>query len=140
LQSYGLSVGKLTYKPDLAKDVVLGMTSEGKSVAPGSSVKKGSRIDLVLGDGLGQTQVEVPNITGLTLREAKVILDGSSLNLGAIVPDASVEGDTLDAVIYRQAPDPNMIPVPLMNIGEGVDVFITSPRDYDSKNNEEEIE
>lgn len=140
LQSYGLKVGKLTYKPDLAKDVVLGTLSGGKTLAAGTAVKKGSRIDLVLGDGLGQTLVEVPNLIGLTLREAKVLLDGSSLNLGATVPDNSVKGDTLDAVIYRQAPNPNAIPTPMMNAGEGVDVFLTSPQDYDSKNNDDEAE
>ena len=138
LESYGLKVGNLSYKPDLAKDVVLETRNEGKMITAGASLKKGSKIDLVLGDGLGQSQVEVPNLIGLTLREAKFVLDGSSLNLGAMVLDASVKKDTLDAVVYKQMPDPNDPVMRMMNIGEGVDVFLTSPQDYDSKNNNDE--
>ncbi|HYV95225.1 MAG TPA: PASTA domain-containing protein [Chitinophagales bacterium] len=132
LQSYGLKVGTLTYKPDLAKDVVLAMNLNGREVLAGTNVKKGSKIDLVLGDGLGQTQIEVPNLIGLSLREAKFVLDGSSLNLGALVLDASVKNDTLDAVVYKQIPDANDVNNK-MNAGEGVDVFLTSPDDYNSK-------
>jgi len=138
LQSYGLKVGKLSYKPDLAKDVVLETMNEGKIISANAKVKKGAKIDLILGDGLGQTQVEIPNLIGLTLREAKFVLDGSSLNLGAMVLDASVKRDTLDAVIYKQLPDPNNMEMRMMNIGEGVDVFLTSPQDYESKNNNDE--
>ncbi len=132
LKSYGLKVGRLSYKPDLAKDVVLTVSFNNKELRPGTTVKKGSRIDLVLGDGLGRTQVEVPNLIGLTLREAKFVLDGSSLSLGAMVLDGTVRRDTLDAVVYKQIPDasePNI----LMNVGEGVDVFLTSPSDYETK-------
>jgi beta-lactam-binding protein with PASTA domain len=129
LLSYGLRVGTLTYKPDLAKDVVLAMNINGSEVQAGSNVKKGSRIDLILGDGLGQTLIEVPNLITLTLREAKFVLDGSSLNLGAIILDPSVKGDTLDAVVYKQIPDPGDLNNK-MNAGEGVDVFLTSPDDY----------
>jgi len=138
LESYGLKVGKLSYRPDLAKDVVLQTLSEGKEIAANVTVKKGAKIDLVLGDGLGQTQVEVPNLIGLTLREAKFVLDGSSLNLGALVLDQSVKGDTLDAVVYKQMPDPNDASMKMMNIGEGVDVFLTSPQEYDSKNDNDQ--
>jgi len=131
LQSYGLKVGSLIYKPDLAKDVVLDMIVGGKSIALGEKVKKGARVDLVLGDGLGQTQIEVPNLVGYSLREAKFILDGSSLNLGALVVDNSIGNDTLDAIVYKQIPDPHDQQNKMMNAGEGVDVFLTSPEKYD---------
>lgn len=133
LQSYGLKVGKLTYKPDLAKDVVLETRVGGKAVNAGAEIKKGDKVDLILGDGLGETSVEVPNLIGLTLREAKFVLDGSSLSLGALVLDASVKRDTLDAVVYRQMPPPNDPDQLMMNMGEGVDLFLTSPQDYNLK-------
>ena len=138
LQSYGLKVGKLSYRPDLAKDVVIEMYYNGKDVNSGTYVKKGDKIDLLLGDGLGQTQVEVPNLIGLSLREARFVLDGSSLNLGALVLDATVKDDTMDAIVYKQLPDPNDVQNKMMNAGEGVDVFLTSPQDYNSKHNDEQ--
>lgn len=133
LASYGLKVGNLSYKPDLAKDVVLAIRYNGKEVAAGVSVKKGAKIDLVLGDGLGQTDVEVPNLIGLSLREAKFVLEGSSLNLGAVVIDPQVAGDSMNAVVYKQIPNADDLQNNMMTAGESVDVFLTSPQDYDSK-------
>ncbi len=133
LTSYGLKVGALIYKPDLAKDAVLDQLVNGKSIKPGTNIKKGVKIDLVLGDGLGQTEIDVPNLIGSTLREAKFILDGSSLNIGAMVVDASVKGDTLNAVVYKQIPDPLDTRNNVMNAGEGVDVFLTSPEKFNTE-------
>lgn len=130
LETYSMKVGQLIYKPDLAKNVVLDQLYDGKPIAPGSDIQKGSTIDLVLGDGLGQTKVDVPNLVGLSLREAKFVLEGSSLNLGAVVNDQYARGDSMDAIIYRQAPDASASEVKTLNVGEGVDVFVTSPEHY----------
>jgi beta-lactam-binding protein with PASTA domain len=51
LKSLGLEEGKITYKPYLGKDMVLGMSFNGKKLNPGDKVFKSSKIDLVLGDG-----------------------------------------------------------------------------------------
>lgn len=47
----GLEEGKKTYKPYLAKDVVLEVWQNGKKLKAGDKVLKASKIDLVLGDG-----------------------------------------------------------------------------------------
>ncbi len=51
LKNIGLEEGKKTYKPYLAKDVVLEMWQNGKKLKAGDKVQKASKIDLVLGDG-----------------------------------------------------------------------------------------
>lgn len=51
LKIKGLVVGKITYKPDLGKDMVLDVTMNGKTLNAGDKVMKTSAIDLVLGDG-----------------------------------------------------------------------------------------
>jgi beta-lactam-binding protein with PASTA domain len=51
LKSMQLQEGKKTYKPYLAKDVVLEMWQNGKQLKAGDKVLKQSKIDLVLGDG-----------------------------------------------------------------------------------------
>ena len=51
LKTVGLEEGKKTYKPYLAKDVVLEIWQNGKKLKKGDKVLKASKIDLVLGDG-----------------------------------------------------------------------------------------
>jgi beta-lactam-binding protein with PASTA domain len=51
LKSAGLEEGKKTYKPYLAKDVVLEMWQGGRKLKAGDKVMKASKIDFVLGDG-----------------------------------------------------------------------------------------
>lgn len=51
LKSMGLKEGTITYKKNMAKDVVLGLTQNGKTLRVGGKVKKNSTIDFILGDG-----------------------------------------------------------------------------------------
>ncbi|MXN90648.1 PASTA domain-containing protein [Flavobacterium sp. Sd200] len=51
LKAIGLEEGTKTYIPYLAKDVVLEMKQNGKTLKPGDKVMKASKIDLILGDG-----------------------------------------------------------------------------------------
>lgn len=139
LETYNMSVGQLIYKPDLAKNVVLDQLFHGKSVPAGTDIQKGSTIDLVLGDGLGQTEVDIPNLIGLSLREARFVLEGSSLNLGAVVANGFAAGDTLDAIVYQQIPDPNASATKTLTIGESVDVFVTAPDHYNGGTPEQNI-
>jgi eukaryotic-like serine/threonine-protein kinase len=121
LESYGLKVGEVIYRPDLAKNAVLDQTYHGRTILPGTEVFKGSRIDVVLGDGKGSTQVEVPTLIGLTLDEAIFVLRASSINLGTVQFDPGVR-DTVNAKIYRQVP-PENASAPLTT-GESVSVFL----------------
>ena len=51
LTALGLEVGDTTYIPNLAKDMVLEMKMNGKTIKAGQQVLKMSKVDLVLGDG-----------------------------------------------------------------------------------------
>lgn len=51
LQSIGFVIGESEYVPDIGKDVVRGLKSNGKRLKPGNKLPKNSVIDLVLGDG-----------------------------------------------------------------------------------------
>jgi beta-lactam-binding protein with PASTA domain len=51
LQSIGFKIGKFSYIPDIGKDVVRGLSSNGKKLKSGIKLPKNSVIDLVLGDG-----------------------------------------------------------------------------------------
>ncbi len=122
LLNAGLKVGELTYKPDMAKNAVLEQRYRGQKISAGTSIQQGAKIDLILGNGLSDTKVEVPNLLGLTLTEAIELLNEYMLNEGAVIADASVK-DTARAIVYRQIPTPTT--APLLNQGAGIDLFIT---------------
>ncbi|KQC01098.1 PASTA domain-containing protein [Pedobacter sp. Hv1] len=103
LESYRLKVGDTTYKPDVAKDVVLEAYFGGQLIKNGEVLPTGSTINLVLGDGRGNEEVELPNLTGLTIDEAKFNLKGLMLTLGTVTYNGAIT-DTANAVIITQFP------------------------------------
>jgi len=121
LESYGLKVGRTSYKPDMAKNAVLEQRYKGAPIAPGKEISKGAAIDLVLGDGAGAVDVQIPELTGLTRGEAFFVLKGISLSLGNVRYDAGVK-DTLAATIYRQVPTATDGAV--IQQGESIDIFL----------------
>jgi beta-lactam-binding protein with PASTA domain len=84
LESYGLIRGEILYKPDLARNAVLEQLVNGEPVTEGEYVPKGSKIDLWVGDGMGKQIFEMPDLVGMDLDEAKVLIMGSSLVVGDI--------------------------------------------------------
>lgn len=51
LQALGFEIGKITYVDNIAKDQVLDLRFEGKTIEEGTELPKTSKIDLVLGNG-----------------------------------------------------------------------------------------
>jgi eukaryotic-like serine/threonine-protein kinase len=121
LQSSGLLVGELIYKPDLAKNAVLDQRYKGKTILPGKKLPKGSVIDLVLGDGLGSVEVHIPDLTGLTRGQALFVLRGSSLNIGTVRYDSGVK-DSVNATVYKQYPDAD--DERTISQGEAIDIYL----------------
>jgi eukaryotic-like serine/threonine-protein kinase len=107
IESSGLQTGVLKYKPDLSIDVVLEQQFNGRKIAPGDSIQKGSLVDLVLGKGLSDQRASVPDCIGLHLISAKNIILASSLNLGTYIYDSSIvtAADSAQALVYKQNPE-----------------------------------
>ncbi|HOF22135.1 MAG TPA: PASTA domain-containing protein, partial [Bacteroidales bacterium] len=110
IESTGLVMGTLRYKPDLSVNVVLSQLFNGKEITPGDSIQKGSVIDLVLGKGLSNQRTAVPNLIGLPLEDAAGRILGASLNLGTFIFDRTVRTgeDSLRAFVYKQNPEYNI--------------------------------
>jgi len=51
LNALGFEVGKITYRDNIGKDMVLGLRYNGSNLSPGTKLEKMSKIDLVLGNG-----------------------------------------------------------------------------------------
>ncbi len=103
LNNYQLKVGDTSYISDVARDVIISSSFGGNTITRGQQVPKGSRIDLVLGDGLGASEVDIPNLLGLNLNEARLSLLGSSLILGTVIYEGTVI-DSVNAKVIKQFP------------------------------------
>ena len=122
LNSWGINIGQLIYIPDLAKNAVLGIKYKGEDVKPGKVIPKGSSIDLVLGDGIGSVVTEVPPLVGLTVIEAKAVLEAVHIPMGELIADGPIK-DTMQAFIYNQ--DPMYGSLGKLNEGNTVKLFIS---------------
>ncbi len=121
LQSFGLVTGNIIYRSDLAKNAVLEQLYNNKIIKPGTMLPKGAVIDLVLGDGIGDIDITVPDLLGLTLEEALSVLKRTTLSITNIHYDIGLS-DTLSAKIYFQNPSPN-IGLTLKQ-DEGIEIFL----------------
>lgn len=123
LQNAGFVVGERIYKPYKFTNSVLHVSMGDKKIDPGTMYPKGTTLDLIVGNGLGDTKIEVPDLGGSTKAEAEIILFGGyNLNLGEISYDKSIEThrDSMEAVVYEQNPAPGSE----MRIGEFVNVSL----------------
>ena len=126
LKSVGFTLGELSFVPDMAKNAILKQIINGQEVEPGVAFPTGTKIDLVIGDGLSDLLVELPLLEGLSLEDAILVLQMSSLNIGLAIFDEEVT-DSASAIIYSQRPkssDGKMI-----NLGRNVDVFLKNSGD-----------
>jgi eukaryotic-like serine/threonine-protein kinase len=107
IESSGLAIGQLKYRPDLSIDVVIEQLYNGKTIPDGDSLQKGSVVDLVLGKGLSNERTSVPYLLGMNLEPAKNKILASSLNLGTYIYDRTIlnSDDTLNAFVYKQNPE-----------------------------------
>ncbi len=104
VRQFGFKISDTTYKPDFAKNSVLNQLFNGKEIQPGTKLSMGSAISLVLGSGLSDVDLAVPDLVGKTYLEAKNLLSAAGIGFGAQVVDADVQ-DTLNAFIYKQYPE-----------------------------------
>jgi eukaryotic-like serine/threonine-protein kinase len=104
LESLGLKLGNISYTPDIARNAVKDQLLNGKTIEPGAKVPLSAAIDLVLGNGLGNTELTVPDLIGLTVSQAKEYLSGDNIGIGVILADGAV-ADTANAYIVKQNPE-----------------------------------
>jgi len=104
LKNMDLKIGDTTFKPDFAKNAVLEQWYNGMQINPGTKLRKGSVISLVLGDGVGKREFAVPDITGMSFCHAREMLEEYGIVMGAIVANSDVS-DTCNAFIFRQNPE-----------------------------------
>lgn len=123
LSNYGLKIGDTTYTSDVARDRVLEVSYKGRKLSKGQQVPKGSVLSLLLGDGRGASEVDLPNVTGLTLTEAIFSLKGSSLAAGSVMYEGTVTDSTMARVVKQY---PTADSVSKVAIGTHVDLILSN--------------
>ncbi|MES2107350.1 MAG: PASTA domain-containing protein [Bacteroidota bacterium] len=103
LANFGLKVGDTIYKADIARDRVLEMRFGGQPIKAGTNVPKGSRIDLVLGNGEGASEVPIPDLMNKDFDEAKFVIRSSGLTLGTVTYQGAIS-DSTALVVVAQTP------------------------------------
>lgn len=121
LTSYGLKLGKITHTPDECSNCVLEQLVKGHPVAPGKTIPKGTVVDLVIGQGMGKEEVEVPCLFGLTKKDAELRLQALALIVGEVNYDN--DKDSLTSKVYDQTPACEKSRV---STGTVVDLFLTT--------------
>ena len=91
---------------------------EGEPIEPNTALPKGSVIDLVRGDGHGVRLFEMPDLRGLPLAEAKVIIRGNNLEAGLVFNEDSVVVGA--GVVIRQSPRQGLT----VRVGRSIDLWI----------------
>ncbi|MCH7401877.1 PASTA domain-containing protein [Belliella kenyensis] len=119
LANIGLVRGEIKYVPDIGNNVVLEQKYRGRNIPEGFEIPKGSQIDLVVGDGLGNQILDVPNLIGMDEVDAEFLIIGSGLRMGRInyVTTDSVPQGT----IVRQIPPAGAE----VKTGEPLDLWIS---------------
>lgn len=131
LKSLGLRVGDTTYTPDIARNAVKEQMLNGQPVSPGTKVNMGSAISLVLGSGIGEAELNVPDLVGMTVSEARLYLSNKNINISTIIANEPIS-DTANAYVSKQSPlpfstlAPGQIVANKIRPGQLMDIWITT--------------
>lgn len=119
LSNIGLERGDIVYVPDIGINVVLEQRYRGVSVREGFEIPKGAKIDLVVGDGMGNQLLRVPDLTGMEEEDGEFLILGSSLRVGN--KNYSVTDSVAPGKIFLQSPPPGSE----VRTGDLIDIWVS---------------
>lgn len=127
LESKGFEISRLKYRDDIATNYILEQYVDGANLQEYANKKYnlGAKVELVVGRNLNSQLPIVPNVIGLSLRQAKSRLWEVGLNIGDIIKDSSVDGDEMDvARVYKQTPNQTS----RADFGSSVKLYLTQDK------------
>jgi beta-lactam-binding protein with PASTA domain len=99
-----LILGDTTMRPDFMKGSVLEQQYKGSKIEAGTKIRWGSTIDLIVGGGVQDIRIKVPDLVGMTVAQAKETLNEKGIVLASILASGNVK-DTLNSFVYKQNPE-----------------------------------
>lgn len=118
LSNIGLVRGDIIYVPDIGINVVLEQRYRGVSVNEGFEIPKGATIDLVVGDGMGNQLLSVPDLVGMEAEDAEFLILGSGLRIGN--KNYASTDSVAPGSVYLQSPPSGME----VRTGELINIWI----------------
>ncbi len=124
LDNLGLEIGRISYEPDLAINIVLRQMCDSIEIPVDSLISKGSVIDLVLGQ-VSEEKTRIPGLINMELDSARSYASFAYLNIGVVLYDETVLNaeDSLNAKIFKQEPEPE--PKTTIMLGSSIDLWLT---------------
>ena len=126
IENCGLVTGNITFEASEYNELVLKVMQRSRILNQGDEVLKGSTVDLVIGRSGGGTETTLPDLTGLSITEAKNTLSSGMLNAGVLIYDSSIltPEDSANAIVWKQYPSTSNTRI--INVGGSVDLWLTS--------------
>lgn len=124
LTATGFRVRDVQFVPSEFRDLVLGVSYNGRTLPAGAKLPKGSSLTLMVGQSSSGESITVPSLHGMTMDEAIQLLHGQSLNIGDPHYDVTPSGKEVAKKyrIYRQEP----ITGTSTSVGRKVDLWMTT--------------
>jgi beta-lactam-binding protein with PASTA domain len=132
LQNYGLEVGDTTTRSDIANHV-LEVHFAGQIIKPGSKLPKGSKVDLVLGNGAGASEVELPDFVGQDLDGARFAIKGANLTVGNVDYQGAIT-DSTNLVVVAQNPVAVKDSVTKVSLGTRINLTVSQGKSPNGSN------
>ena len=98
-----LKLGDTIYRPHFMQGSVLEQQYNGVRISEKAKIQWGSSITLVIGGGLSDQAMPVPNLLNMTFAEARNILQENGIVIGAVFAEGVK--DSASAFVIKQSPD-----------------------------------
>jgi len=127
LEAQELLVGRLEYTEYFARNAVVDQLVDEEPIEPGTELRKGAIINLVVGRGDMSTSVALPMLIGVKRKNVKSELHYAYLNIGnEYYIDVN---DSANARVYRT--DPHPLRKELLRLGQKVNIWYRSDENFD---------
>ncbi len=124
LKSYGLKLGYISRSYGVHEGEVLRQLYSSSSILPGSTIAKGSVIDLVVSAGLSNEEITLPNLIGMPLDSAKFLLKQIGLDVGSMVYESNENYES--GTVFKQKPENTKRDSTLkIRVGEIIDIWVS---------------
>jgi sporulation-control protein spo0M len=120
-------VGRLEYVEYFARNAVVDQVVNNEPIEPGTELRKGTTIDLIVGKGDMNASVALPMLIGMEKEEAIRELHYAYLNLGnEYYIDVD---DSTQARVFKT--DPHPLTTNMLYLGQQVDIWYRSDLNFD---------
>lgn len=140
LSALGLVIDSIIYEPSAYRDLILDIRKNSIPLLAGTVLEVGTPIDLIVGQGQGTNNVEIPNVLGKTLEEARSWLMAHALTVGIVTYDIPpTEENKTQYIVYSQDPEIGTIVVEGSSVNLKLSMDIEKTVTADNEQDEEEF-